>query len=56
MNRKKRNNPPARKALPPEPKIPQLYHVVVQCSDETDQRNVYERLTAENRKCRLIIL
>ena len=40
----------------PEPKIPELYQVVVQCSNEADQRKLYERLTAENRTCRLIIL
>ena|GEM_PF-1893401 len=56
MNPKNRNKQPPRKSLLPEPNIPELYQIVVHCTDETDQRNLYERLSAENRKCRLIIL
>mgnify|MGYP006979505736 CR=1 FL=1 len=56
MNQKNRNKQPPRKSLPPEPSIPELYQIVVHCTDEADQRNLYERLAAENRKCRLIIL
>lgn len=56
MNRKNQRNRPAAKPQRPEPRIPEFYQVVVQCTDEADQRALYERLTAENRTCRLIIL
>ena len=56
MKQKNRHAPHAAKPKRPEPKIPELYQVVVQCADENDQRKLYERLTAENRTCRLIIL
>jgi hypothetical protein len=56
MNRKKPPHQPHTKPPCPEPRIPELYHVVVECIDEADQRVVYDRLTAENRTCRLIIL
>lgn len=56
MKKKPRKIPSAPKPQKPEPKIPELYQVVVQCNDENDQRKLYERLTAENRTCRLIIL
>ena len=47
MKRKRQRNPSAPRFSKPEPKIPELYQVVVQCSDEDDQRRLYERLTAE---------
>ena len=56
MKQKRQHSPPATKPQRREPKIPELYQVVVQCADENDQRKLYERLTAENRTCRLIIL
>ena len=36
--------------------IPESYQVVVTCDDEQQQREVYERLTAEGRTCRLLML
>lgn len=39
-----------------EPRIPQLYQVVVECRDEDEQREVYEALVADGRKCRLVML
>lgn len=36
--------------------IPQCFQVVVECKDEAEQRSVYERLTAEGRVCRLLLL
>lgn len=36
--------------------IPESYQVVVTCDDEQQQREVYERLTAEGRQCRLLML
>lgn len=39
-----------------EPKIPQLYQVIVDCRDEAEQRDVYELLIASERRCRLVML
>jgi hypothetical protein len=36
--------------------ISESYQVVVTCDDEAQQREVYERLTAEGRSCRLLML
>jgi hypothetical protein len=36
--------------------IPSTFQVVVTCSSEADQRDLYERLTADGRTCRLIVL
>jgi hypothetical protein len=41
---------------PPDVDIPDAYQVVVECADEDQQRNVFERLTAEGLKCRLLTL
>jgi hypothetical protein len=44
----------------PEPKqavpIPEMYQVVVECRDETEQQAVYERLAAEGYTCKLLML
>lgn len=40
----------------PEPKIPEVYQVVVQCDDESHQQEVFERLTAEGLNCHLLNL
>lgn len=56
MKKKRQRTPTATRSPKPEPKIPELYQVVVQCTDENDQRRLYERLTAEKRTCRLIVL
>jgi ParB-like chromosome segregation protein Spo0J len=39
-----------------EPEIPEAYQVVVQCDDEAQQQEVFERLTAEGLSCRLLNL
>ncbi len=39
-----------------EVRVPEIYQVVVECLDEDEQRDVYERLKAEGRKCRLMNL
>ncbi len=54
----KRIKPPRRDSAAPPPSkyIPALFQVVVQCRDEAEQREVYERMTAEGRKCRLLML
>lgn len=36
--------------------IPVSYQVVVECADETQQRNIFERLTAEGIRCRVLAL
>jgi hypothetical protein len=40
----------------PEAPIPEVFQVVVECGDEAEQRAVFERLTAEGHKCRLLSL
>jgi len=39
-----------------EVRVPEIYQVVIECQDEDEQRDVYERLKAEGRKCRLMNL
>jgi ParB-like chromosome segregation protein Spo0J len=39
-----------------EPEIPELFQVVVECDDEEQQRELYERFLAEGLKCRLLNL
>ena len=36
--------------------IPELWQVVVECCDETDQREVFERMRGEGRRCRVLML
>jgi ParB-like chromosome segregation protein Spo0J len=38
------------------PEIPQSHQVVVECASEDHQREIYERLTAEGLRCRLLML
>ncbi len=40
----------------PEVMIPESFQVVVECGDETEQQNVYERMRAEGYKCRVLTL
>lgn len=39
-----------------EPRVPELYQVVVECRDEDEQRALYERLLGEGFACRLLNL
>lgn len=39
-----------------EPKLAETFQVLVDCADEAEQREVFERLTAEGRRCRAITL
>jgi len=41
---------------PPEVPVPEVFQVVVECRDEADQKAVFERLTADGLKCRLLML
>jgi ParB-like chromosome segregation protein Spo0J len=43
-------------SIPDEVSIPEAFQVVVECEDETQQQEVYERMTAEGYKCRLLTL
>jgi hypothetical protein len=36
--------------------IPESYQVIVECTSEEDQQSVYERLTCEGYKCRVLTL
>jgi hypothetical protein len=45
--------PDGRKAAP---EIPECLQVFVQCRDEQQQRELYERMTAEGFKCRVLVL
>ena len=42
--------------LPPEVDVAEAFQVVVECRDETQQQAVYERMTSEGFKCRLLTL
>lgn len=41
---------------PHEVNVPALFQIVVECSNEDEQRKLYERLTAEGHKCRVLTL
>lgn len=43
-------------AEPPEVPIHDAYHVLVNCRDEAHQQEIYERMTAEGLKCRLLMM
>jgi len=43
-------------SLPPEVDVPEAFQVVIECRDETQQQDVYRRMTAEGLKCRLLTL
>jgi hypothetical protein len=54
MTKRKRTHAPKRSIASRDSL--ELYHVVVQCTDESEQREVYERLTREGHRCRLVVL
>ncbi|MBW8884046.1 MAG: hypothetical protein JF612_04555 [Planctomycetia bacterium] len=37
-------------------RMPELYQVVIECRDEAEQREVFERMKGEGRKVRLHVL
>ena len=41
---------------PKEVIVPEIFQVIVECSDESDQQRVYEKLTSEGFSCRLLNL
>jgi ParB-like chromosome segregation protein Spo0J len=40
----------------PEEEIPDIWQLVVECQDEADQRELFERLRSEGYKCRVLTL
>ena len=57
MRKQSKTPPRVLTAKSPAPAtIPALFQVVVHCRDEAEQRDVYEQMTAEGRKCRLLML
>jgi ParB-like chromosome segregation protein Spo0J len=39
-----------------EPEVPALFQIVVECENESQQQEVYDRLTTEGFKCRVLTL
>jgi hypothetical protein len=48
--------PTALAAKPPEPTVPEIYQVVVECRHEREQQAVFERMRAEGYRCRVLTL
>jgi len=42
--------------LPAEVEVPEAFQVVIECRDEAEQQAVFERMTTEGFKCRLLTL
>ena len=40
----------------PEIEIPEVFQILVSCQDEEEQREVFEQLTADGRRCRIVNL
>ena len=40
----------------PEPEVPELFQVLAECTDETQQKAVYQMLAARGVRCRLLTL
>ena len=51
---KKGRRPRTRK--PRDVEVRECFQVLVECEDEAQQRIVYQRMTAEGHKCRLLTL
>ena len=48
--------PPDPKPNEDRPPPPELYQIVVECTDEDQQRDLFERLVREGLKLRLLVL
>lgn len=48
--------PPPAPAAAPAVELRELFHVVVECRDEDQQREIYERLSGEGVTCRLLTM
>jgi hypothetical protein len=42
--------------VPRQQRIREVYHVLVECADEREQRRIYEELKAKGLKCRVLTL
>ena len=51
----RKRSPPSNRPTP-RPVSPELYHVIVHCRDEAQQRELYDRLRREGHRCRLTVL
>jgi hypothetical protein len=51
-----KHKPPPPEARHAAPNLPENWQVLVQCRNEEQQREVYERMTAEGFKCRVLVL
>ncbi len=47
---------PSQDGPPPEVEVPEAFQVVVECADEDQQQSIYQRMTDEGFKCRLLTL
>jgi ParB-like chromosome segregation protein Spo0J len=47
---------PSAADMPPGVDIPEAFQVVVECRNEAQQQEIFERMTAEGLKCRLLTL
>jgi hypothetical protein len=45
-----------REKVPDKKRLPELYQVVVECRDEVQQRELFERIRREGLKVRLLVL
>lgn len=36
--------------------VPEIYQIIVDCRDEEEQRIVFEQMTGEGRRCRVLTL
>jgi hypothetical protein len=52
----KRQHPPQLPAPPQKPNPLELYQIIIHCRNETQQRELYERLRREGHRCRLTVL
>ncbi|MGA2031683.1 MAG: ParB N-terminal domain-containing protein [Thermoguttaceae bacterium] len=41
---------------PPSVAVPECFQVVIECADESQQQEIYQRMTAEGFKCKLLCL
>jgi hypothetical protein len=46
----------AERELKKRPLAPELYSIVIECRDEAEQRELFERFREEGRKVRLLVL
>jgi hypothetical protein len=55
-DRNKEPRPRPKKPAPREIAVPEIYQILVDCGNEARQQEVFERLTSEGMKCRLLTL